>query len=208
MPPRTGTPQVDPYDYFAAMESGSRAEQLFHRRRVTRLVQACAPRGRTVLEVGAGSGCLAIPLAEAGGEVTALEPGAEHLERLAARATERGLRIETVKGDGALLPFPGDRFDVVVLASVVHLVDDPRPLLAEAERVVRSGGRLVIAGPWRLHPKSNRLIKTLLKGGRAPKQRTHAFSARKLRRFLPESRLEAVRRDHLMGYDVSTWTVN
>lgn len=207
MSSRTGTPQVDPYDYFAAMESGSLAERLFHRRRVARLVEACDPDGRTVLEVGAGSGCLAIPLAEAGGDVTALEPGAEHLERLAERAKERGLAITTVRGEGARLPFPGDGFDVVVLASVVHLVDDPRPLLAEAERVTRPGGRLVIAGPWRFHPKSNRLIKTLLRGGRPPKKKVHAFSARKLRRFLPESRLDRVDRDRLMGYDVSTWTV-
>jgi ubiquinone/menaquinone biosynthesis C-methylase UbiE len=208
MPPRTETPQVDPYDYFAAMQSGSRAERLFHKRRIARLVEACAPSGRTVLEVGAGSGCLAIPLAEAGGEVTALEPGTEHLERLAARAAERGLEIAGIEGDGALLPFPGDRFDVVVLASVVHLIDDPRPLLAEAERVVRPGGRLVIAGPWRFHPKSSRLIKTILRGGRPPKKRVRSFSARKLRRFLPESRLEGVGRDRLIGYDVSTWTVS
>ena len=208
MSSRTGKPTVDPYDYLEARESGTFAERLFHRRRVAALVTACDPSGRTILEVGAGSGCVAIPLAEAGGRVTALEPGLEHLERLDTRAGERGLEITLVPGDGALLPFPGDEFDVVVLASVVHLVDDPRPLLAEAERVTRPGGRLVIAGPWRFHPKSSRLIKTILRGGRPPKKKVRSFSARKLRRFLPESRLEGVRRDRLMGYDVSTWTVN
>ena len=207
MSSRTGTPIVDPYDYFEARESGSFAERLFHRRRVASLVTACDPGGRTILEVGAGSGCVAIPLAEAGGRVTALEPGAEHLRRLDQRAQERGLEITTVEGDGARLPFPGDEFEVVVLASVVHLVDDPRPLLAEAERVTRPGGRLVIAGPWRHHIKSNRLVKTILRGGRPPKGRVHAFNARKLQRFLPESRLDEVRRDRVMGYDVSVWTV-
>ena len=82
MSSRTGTPVVDPYDYFEAKESGSVAARLFHRRRVASLVTACDPSGRTILEVGAGSGCVAIPLAEAGGVVTALEPGAEHIRRL------------------------------------------------------------------------------------------------------------------------------
>jgi len=180
---------------------------LFHRRRVASLVTACDQSGRTILEVGAGSGCVAIPQAEAGGVVTALEPGAEHLRRLDARAAERGLEITTVEGDGALLPFPGDEFDVVVLASVVHLVSEFRPLLAEAERVTKPGGRLVIAGPWRHHPKSNKLLKTILRGGRPPKKKKHSFNAKRLRRFLPESRLDEVRRDRLMGYDVSVWTV-
>ena len=43
------------------------------------------------------------------------------------------VEIEGVVASGADLPFEDDSFDVVVLASVVHLVPEPGPLLREAD---------------------------------------------------------------------------
>jgi ubiquinone/menaquinone biosynthesis C-methylase UbiE len=197
--------QVDPTDYLDAMERGSFAERLFHRRRV-RLLRAVVPwPGRLVLDVGAGSGCLSLPLAEEGAKVTALEPGEEHLDRLVARAAERGLDVETVVGEGGSIPFDDASFDVVLLASVVHLLVRPGPLLAEAERVCRADGRIVVAGPWHLHPKSNRWIKTVLRGGRPPTKRTFPVKTRRLRRLLPGSTLLDRRIDRAMGYVATVW---
>ena len=53
--------QIDPYDYYEAMQSGTRAEQMFHAGRVRLVVDVAAGEGKRVLDVGAGSGCLSIP---------------------------------------------------------------------------------------------------------------------------------------------------
>ncbi len=200
-------PQLDPADYFAALTGGSKAEQVFHAARVRMLKAALsdpASAGR-VLDVGAGSGGLAIPLAEAGWDVTAVEVGFEHLERLRDYALDRGLHVPVVQADARRLPFAEGAFEVVVLASVVHLASKPGPLLREAERVVADGGTLIVAGPWRHHPKANRAIKTLLRGGRAPETKTHPFSRHLVARHLGASAFVRGDRDFAMGYDVTIW---
>ena len=53
-------------------------------------------------------------------------------------------QIELVQGDFADLPFPDSSFDTVVLHQVLHFAADPAPALAEAARVLRSGGRIAI----------------------------------------------------------------
>jgi SAM-dependent methyltransferase len=198
-------PQLDPADYLAALHGGSRAEQMFHTARVELLTAALPrPAGR-ILDVGAGSGGIAIPLAEAGHDVTAVEVGFEHLTRLRDYAMDRGLTVPVIQADGRRLPFAEGSFDVVILASVVHLASQPGPLLREAERVCKDGGTLLVAGPWRHHPKANRLIKTILRGGRAPETKTWPFSKALVRRYLGASELVRRDRDYAMGYDVTVW---
>ena len=197
--------QLDPADYFAALQGGSQAERVFHGARVALLKAALpSPSGR-VLEIGAGSGGIAVPLAEAGHNVTAVEVGFEHLARLRDYAMDRGLAIPVVQADGRRLPFAEGTFDVVILASVVHLAAQPGPLLREAERVCADDGTLLVAGPWRHHPKTNRLIKTILRGGRAPETKTQPFSKDLVRRYLGASELVRRDRDYAMGYDVTVW---
>ena len=43
------------------------------------------------------------------------------------------------------LPLPGGSFDAVVIHQVLHYAEDPAQVIAEAARVLRPGGRLVIA---------------------------------------------------------------
>lgn len=198
-------PQLDPADYFAALNGGSGAERVFHAARIALLKAALPQPAGRILEVGAGSGGIAVPLAEAGCSITAVEVGFEHLERLRNYAMDRGLTIPVVQADGRRLPFAEGTFDVVLLASVVHLASEPGPLLREAERVCADGGTLLVAGPWRHHPKSNRLIKTLLRGGRAPETRTRPFSADGVRKYLGASEFVRRDRDYAMGYDVTVW---
>ena len=133
-------PLIDQHDYFAAMNSGSKAERLFHPARLKLITEMASWRNKKVLELGSGTGCVAIPLAERGAEVTAVELSEEHLEQLGAYAEERGLSIERVQADARDLPFGDSSFDVVVLASLVHLIPRTGSLLREAERVCRPEG--------------------------------------------------------------------
>ena len=200
-----GPSLIDEHDYFAAMTGGSRAEQVFHPRRVALLRSCVDCEGKRVLDVGSSTGPLTVPLLQDGVDVVAVDLSEEHLRLLSDYAAERGCTADTVVADGADLPFEEDRFDVVFVASVVHLVPDPGPLLREAERVCRPEGRIVVAGPWAWHPKSNRLIKTILRGGKPPDGRHHPFDLPHLRRWLVRSRLVDRRMDYLLGYFATVW---
>jgi SAM-dependent methyltransferase len=80
-------------------------------------------------------------LAALGWEVTGVET-----DPVAARtARDRGFAVHA--GDLATAPFPDSSFDLVLLMHVIEHVTDPRALLSECRRVLRVGGRLVVATP-------------------------------------------------------------
>lgn len=103
-----------------------------------------APLG-AVLDIGTGTGRMAELFAGAAERVVALDKNLEMLR--VARAKLQHLptaRIELVQGDFAELPLPDASFDTVLLHQVLHFAPDPAPALAEAARVLRSGGRIAI----------------------------------------------------------------
>lgn len=104
--------------------------------------------GAPVLELGAGTGRLAIPLATTGLEVVALDASIEMLDRL--RANDRAGLVEPVVADmssfaGAL---PDRRFGVVVCAfnTILNLADDAAiaACLADVAAVLQPDGIVVI----------------------------------------------------------------
>ena len=88
----------------------------------------------SILEVGVGTGRVSAPLMEAGLDMT----GVDVSLRMMQRARSKGL-TKLVLGDGMKTPFRGGCFDGVLLAHVVHLIDDPSALLLEGARVGRVG---------------------------------------------------------------------
>jgi len=98
-------------------------------------------KGMRVLDIGAGTGRVAIPLATHGGRVVALEPAAGMVERL--RQKDVGGRVQPLVGEGSKLPFPVGAFDVVVISRLLYLTPDWRAILNEACRVLTTGGVLL-----------------------------------------------------------------
>jgi SAM-dependent methyltransferase len=100
--------------------------------------------GTQVLDVAAGSGNPAIPAAQAGARVTALDLAPSLLEIGRRRALDAGVDVDFVEGDAEALPFEDERFDIAV--SVVGVQFAPRHELAARElaRTVRPGGRIVL----------------------------------------------------------------
>jgi SAM-dependent methyltransferase len=98
--------------------------------------------GMKALDVGAGDGNVAIPMAKAGARVTALDPTPEMFERGRARAAEAGVEIEWVEGDAMDLPFGDGTFDVVTSNFGAMFAPDHKRAAAE---LVRVGGKVVMA---------------------------------------------------------------
>lgn len=102
-----------------------------------RVAQRC-PVGGSILDLGAGTGRTADPLASRGFRVVAVDASTEMLDHVQV-ATPVYSRIEELD--------LGERFDVVLLAS--HLVNTPseetrRALLATATGHVKQGGQVLI----------------------------------------------------------------
>ena len=99
--------------------------------------------GKTVVDVGAGTGRLSLVAAESAAAVFAVEPVANLRAYLKRKARARGLRnVYPVDGLITDLPFP-DRFADVLMGGHVF-GDQPSAEYAEMTRVTRAGGMLVL----------------------------------------------------------------
>lgn len=104
--------------------------------------------GERFLHVGSGTpdlfGALATKVGLSGhaAGIAADEAGAESLKQAAARA---GALVEVEAAAPSSLPYPPDSFDIVVIDATQGTVDAAGRWLAEAFRVLRMGGRLIVA---------------------------------------------------------------
>lgn len=98
-----------------------------------------------VLEVGVGTG-LNLPLYAAGTRVVGLElaAGMAALAQQRASAVPVTAQVELVVGDAQQLPFGTASFDTVVSTYTLCSIPEPERAVAEAIRVLRPGGRLVL----------------------------------------------------------------
>ncbi len=110
------------------------------------LVQFAEVRpGQRVLDVGCGTGVVAVTAARRGAKVSGLDLTPALLERARENARIAGLALEFVEGDAEALPHPDGSFDVV-LSQFGHMFA-PRPAVAVKEmlRVLKSGGRIAFS---------------------------------------------------------------
>ena len=100
---------------------------------------------RNVLDIGTGTGRVLQLLAPRIGFGLGIDLSREMLAVARAnldRATMRNCQVR--HGNMYRLPLPAGSFDAATLHLVLHYADDPAAVLAEAARVLRPGGRLVV----------------------------------------------------------------
>lgn len=118
--------------------------------RISRVIRRLAiPPGARVLEIGVGTG-LSLSAYPAHCRVTGLDLSSDMLKH-ARRKVER-LRmahVELVQGDALNLPFAAGQFDFVMAFHVITVVPDHARLLAQARRVLKPGGTLVVINHFR-----------------------------------------------------------
>ncbi|MBU0597200.1 methyltransferase domain-containing protein [Patescibacteria group bacterium] len=99
------------------------------------------PENSRILEVGAGSGTDAIKLKEKY-KLTLTDISPKTLERTAKKLGH--INIDYIAADGENLPFQDAYFDGLYMVATWHHFEDPKKALAEARRVLKPGGLLVI----------------------------------------------------------------
>ena len=119
-------------------------EATFRGRLRAQVLDGLAP-GAAVVDVGCGTGTLAIALAAGGAEVIGVDGDPEVLAL--AHAKPGADAVQWRKGLATALPLPGASADRVVMSLLLHHLDPgaKRTALAEAVRVLRPGGRLHVA---------------------------------------------------------------
>lgn len=145
-------------------------------------------KDKKILDVGAGTGRLALRLAEKGAAVTAIdvsekmlkileEKVKKHFSVILAQARIPLLKenhkipdrvgndnvIKTIVADAENLPFPDNSFDIVVAAFLIVHLKNPKYFFSEAYRVLKSGGILAVTNinqkrPPELETKQGKII--------------------------------------------------
>ncbi len=124
--------------------------------------------GAHLLEIGIGTGRIALPLLAQGVDVTGVDISSRMLEHLQTKYTEGQtsdpLRawgaLAIIMGDITALPFADNAFDAAVAVHVFHLVSPWRRALDEVLRVVKPGGSFLLGQDVRTLESHNRIHDT------------------------------------------------
>lgn len=205
---RRGASPADPSRWvFNRLASDYPARPPYPAALVERLARSAGAGGR-VVDLGAGTGHLALPLAARGLQVTAVEPAGAMLEALAARAPPGLLALQASAEQTGL---PSAAFDLALVADALHWLDPERAGL-EVGRLLAPGGTVAVveaypaatpfmealgalvaaANPRRPPPARDRL-RQLLALARAEPRPAERFASSAL---LGEEALLAVLRSH------------
>jgi SAM-dependent methyltransferase len=184
-------------------------------RRVIREALALQP-GERVLDIGSGPGLLSCEMAaDVGldGAVDGIDPSGSMLAIAARREKAPGAaRVTFAAGDASRLPFADGSFDAAVSTQVYEYVPEIGPAVAEARRVLRPGGRLLVLDTdwdsivW--HSSDPRRMRTVLTAW--DEHLADPYLPRRLGRLLKDAGFTVTRREVIpllnAGFDANTYS--
>ena len=121
----------------------------------------CSRAQGEVLEIAAGTG-RNLPFYPEGVRLTGIELSPEMLAIARRRARKTGIEADLREGDAQCLTFPDASFDTVVATLALCTIPDDRRAVAEAARVLRPGGRLLLLEHVRSPSLPVRLLQRVL----------------------------------------------
>lgn len=125
--------------------------QLIHEQQLRRIVTCVDGLGPlTVLDIGCGDGTVMKALSPHH-RIIGIDLALSRLVSL----TQENMSALMVMADAHWLPLKTGQFDCVILAEIIEHLPDPGRALAEARRVLKPGGRVVISTPCALYHLSN-----------------------------------------------------
>lgn len=98
-----------------------------------------------VLDIGTGTGRMAEIFAPTARRITALDRSPEMLRIARSKLADQPVPTELVQADFLNLPFAPASVDTVVIHQALHFAQEPDRVIAEAGRVLRGGGHLLVA---------------------------------------------------------------
>jgi ubiquinone/menaquinone biosynthesis C-methylase UbiE len=145
--PKAGAPPISPYDAVAASFDRHRAlppgVAAAIRGAVLAAIRRPSPR---LLDLGAGTGRIGLAFVAAGDDYLGVDLSFGMLREFARRADgQDGPAPRLIQTDGRALPFADGMFDAVLLIQVLGAAQNRQELMAEARRVLRLPGLLIIA---------------------------------------------------------------
>ena len=101
-------------------------------------------RSDNVLELGCGTGTFSEAVAPLVGDLVVTDMSEPMLQQAKAKLSDHG-NVRVQKEDAYETDFDDSAFDAVFMVNLLHIVHDPDRILTECTRVVKSGGKVVVA---------------------------------------------------------------
>ncbi|MDO6705517.1 class I SAM-dependent methyltransferase [Photobacterium sp. 1_MG-2023] len=114
-------------------------------------LRAFSDPGR-LLELGCGNGTYTQCFLDSASEIMATDIS-EEMVRITQERFQSALNVRVEQADCFQLPYQDSAFDTVLMANVLHIIPNPEIALAEGFRVLKAGGRLIVAS-FTLHGMS------------------------------------------------------
>ena len=121
-----------------------------------RIIETLKPfrslKNAMTLDIGCGTGGIAIAFALNGAKVVASDPGKSALKIGAVRASEEKEEVEWLISKGENSPFVDSSFDLIICNDVIEHVESPKGLAKELYRLLKNKGILYLTSPNKYSP--------------------------------------------------------